>query len=60
MKGEGWALPFISSNPTAPTLFGYGKLLSTLGNKILWIRGEIASQEQFLPFSTIFSAYISD
>ena len=26
----------------------------TSGNKILWIRGEIAPQEQFLPFSTIF------
>ena len=30
----------------------------TSGNKILWIRGEIAPQEQFLPFSTIFSVYI--
>ena len=28
------------------------------GNKILWIRGEIAPKEQFLPFSTIFSVYI--
>ena len=26
----------------------------TSGSKILWIRGEIAPQEQFLPFSTIF------
>ena len=32
----------------------------TSGNKILWIRGEIAPQEQFLPFSTIFSTYISN
>ena len=30
------------------------------GNKILWLRGEIAPQEQFLPFSTIFSTYISN
>ena len=29
----------------------------TSGNKILWIRGEIAPQEEFLPFSTIFSTY---
>ena len=27
---------------------------------MLWIRGEIALQEQFLPFSTIFSTYISN
>ena len=27
--------------------------------KILWKRGEIAPGEQFLPFSTIFSIYIS-
>ena len=26
----------------------------TTGNKLLWIRGEIAPQEQFLRFSTIF------
>ena len=26
----------------------------------MWIRGEIAPQEQFLPFSTIFSTYISN
>ena len=26
---------------------------------MLWIRGEIAPQEQFLPFSIIFSTYIS-
>ena len=31
----------------------------TSGNKILSIRGEIAPREQFLPFSTIFSFYIS-
>ena len=30
------------------------------GNKILWIRGKNAPQEQFLPFSTIFSTYISN
>ena len=30
----------------------------TSGNKTLWIRGEIAPKEQFLPFSTIFSVYI--
>ena len=31
----------------------------TSGNKILWIRGEIAPiEEQFLQFSTIFSIYI--
>ena len=29
------------------------------GYKILWKRGEIAPGEQFLPFSTIFSIYIS-
>ena len=32
----------------------------TPGNKIVWIRGEIASEEQFLPFPTIFSIYISN
>ena len=32
----------------------------TSGNKILWIRGEIAPQEQFLPFPTIISIYISN
>ena len=30
----------------------------TSGNKILWIRREMAPKEQFLPFSTIFSKYI--
>ena len=30
----------------------------TPDNKILWVRGEIAPKEQFLPFSTIFSVYI--
>ena len=30
----------------------------TTGNKILWKRGEIAPQEQFLLFSTIFSIYL--
>ena len=38
------------------SLFKYRNLKS--GNKILWIRGEIAPQEQFLPFPTIFSIYI--
>ena len=32
----------------------------TSGYKILWIRGEIAPQEQFLPFPTIVSIYISN
>ena len=32
----------------------------TSGNKILWIRGKIAPQEQFLPFPRIFSIYISN
>ena len=40
------------------SLFKYRNLKS--GNKILWIRGEIAPQEQFLPFPTIFSIYISN
>ena len=30
----------------------------TIGNKILWKRGEIAPKEQFLLFSTIFSIYL--
>ena len=30
----------------------------TTGNKIMWKRGEIAPKEQFLLFSTIFSAYL--
>ena len=38
------------------SLFKHRNLTS--GNKILWIRGEIASQVQFLPFTTIFSIYI--
>ena len=33
------------------SLFKHRNLTS--GNKILWIRGKIAPQEQFLPFSTI-------
>ena len=33
---------------------------SKSGYKILWKRGEIAPGEQFLPFSTIFSIYISN
>ena len=32
----------------------------TKGNKILWIRGELAPEEQFHPFPTIFSIYISN
>ena len=40
------------------SLFKHGNLTSA--NKILWIRGEIAHQEQFLPFPTIFSIYISN
>ena len=32
----------------------------TSGNKILWIRGEIAPLAQFLPFSTIIQTYISN
>ena len=40
------------------SLFKHRNLTS--GNKILWIRGEIAPEEQFLPFPTIFSIYISD
>ena len=40
------------------SLFKHRNLTS--GNKILWIRGKIAPQEQFLPFSIIFSIYNSD
>ena len=40
------------------SLFYHRNLIS--GKKILWIREEIAPQEQFLPFSTIFSTYISN
>ena len=40
------------------SLFKHGNITSA--NKILWIRGEIAPQEQFLPFPTIFSIYISN
>ena len=32
----------------------------TTGNKIMWKRGEIAPQEQFLLFSTLFYIYISN
>ena len=39
------------------SLFLHGNL--TIGNKILWKRGEIAPEEQFLLFSTIFSIYLS-
>ena len=34
------------------SLFKHRNLTS--GNKILWIKGEIAPQEQLLPFDTIF------
>ena len=40
------------------SLFYHRNLKS--GYKILWKRGEIAPGEQFLPFSTIFSIYISN
>ena len=40
------------------SLFSHRNLKS--GYKILWKRGEIAPGEQFLPFSTIFSIYISN
>ena len=40
------------------SLFKHRNLAS--GNIILWIRGEIAPQEQFLHFPTIFSIYISN
>ena len=40
------------------SLFKHRNLTS--GNKLLWIRGEIAPQEQFLPFPTILSIYISN
>ena len=39
------------------SLFQHGNL--TTGNEILWIRGEIAHDEQFLLFSKIFSVYLS-
>ena len=45
--------PLISKRKSGPCLN------LTSGNKILSIRGEIAPWEQFLPFSTIFSIYIS-
>ena len=45
--------PLISKRKSGPCLN------ITSGNKILSIRGEIAPREQFLPFSTIFSIYIS-
>ena len=40
------------------SLFKHRNLTS--GNKILWIRRDLAPEEQFLPFPTIFSIYISD
>ena len=42
------------------SLFKHINLTSGTCNKILWIRKEIAPQEQFLPFPTIFSIYISN
>ena len=45
--------PLISKKKSGPCLN------LTSGNKRLSIRGEIAPREQFLPFSTIFSIYIS-
>ena len=44
-------LPDRVSNP-GPLTYESGALTS--GNKLLWITGDIARQEQFLPFSTIF------
>ena len=46
--------PLISKRKSGPCLN------LTSANKILWIRGEIAPQEQFLSFPTIFSIYISN
>ena len=45
--------PLISKRKSGPCLN------LTSGNKILWIKGEIAPREQYLPFPTIFSIYIS-
>ena len=46
--------PLISKRKSGPCL----KIKNlTSGNKILWIREEIAPQEQFLPFPTMFSIY---
>ena len=45
-------LPLISKRKSGPCV--------TSGNKILRISGEIAPEEQFLPFSTIFLTYISN
>ena len=44
--------PVISKRKSGPCLN------RTSGNKILWIRGEIAPQEQFLLLPTIFLVYI--
>ena len=46
--------PLISKTKSGPCLN------LTSGSKILLIRGEISPQEQFLPFPTIFSIYISN
>ena len=51
-------LPLISRRKSDPC-FNIDRHL-TSGNKILWIGGKIAPQEQFLPFSTIVSTYISN
>ena len=40
------------------SLFKHRNLTS--GNKILWLRKEVAPQEQFLPFPTLFSIHISN
>ena len=51
--------PLISKRKSGPclNLRSGNKILSI---KILWKRGEIAPEEQFLPFSTIFSIYNSE
>ena len=46
--------PLISKRKPGPCLN------LTSDNKILWIRGEIAPEEQFLPFPTIFLISISN
>ena len=51
--------PLISKRKSGPclNLRSGNKILSI---KILWKRGEIAPEEQFLPFSTKFSIYNSE
>ena len=64
----------LANGNSSPWAYGSGELITayleekiwsffkrgnlTSGNKIFWIRGEIAHKEHFLPFSTIFSVYI--